>query len=218
MLKIDDLTVATGQRLVLKDINIILEKGKVYGLVGPNGSGKTSLALTLAGHPKYLIEKGRLTFLGKNLKNLKPEERAKLGIFVSFQAPVAISGISLGSFFRTISKDKAKSIGEFKGELKASFKGIGLAEAMVDRDLNVGFSGGEKKRVELLSLLYRRPKLAVLDEIDSGLDKEGLKKTTEILRKLVKRGTTILLVSHHQKIFDYLKPEKIFQIKNGTII
>jgi len=221
LLKINNLQVSVDNNNILNGINLILEKGKIYALEGPNGSGKSTLAEAISGNPRYIIEDGKIIFDGKNITNLPPDERAKKGLFLSFQNPKELEGIKISSFLRTIynSANKEKiSILDFQRLLEKKAKDLGINENLLSRYINEGFSGGEKKKFEALQLLILNPKLLILDEIDSGLDEESLKKIAINIKNSMDKNKSILIITHHKKIFEYLKPDKIFVMKNGELI
>ncbi|MBI2338075.1 Fe-S cluster assembly ATPase SufC [Candidatus Daviesbacteria bacterium] len=216
-----DKSARRGKRVVF-GVNLTVKSGEVHALMGPNGSGKSSLALVLMGHPAYQAVSGSVELGGKNLLSLKPNERAKLGLFLSFQNPVAVPGVSLGqliwSSYKSITGDGKADIREFYETVKKQAKNMGLKEEMLERFINDGFSGGEKKKAELLMLLSLQPKFVILDEIDSGLDVDTLKKAAEVVNQLVKKGTGVLLITHNQKILKYVKPNVVHVLKEGRIV
>jgi len=219
MIKIENLSVSSKGKKILQEINMSLEKG-VYVLMGKNGSGKSTLAQAIMGNPKYEISSGKIV-LEKDITGLNPGERAKKGIFVSSQNPVEIPGVGIFSFLKTAYNslnEKKLSLLEFQNLLESKLSESGLDSSFISRNLNENFSGGEKKKLEILQMLVLNPKLIVLDEIDSGLDIDSLKKISKILEDLEKKGKTILVITHYNKILDYVNPKKVFLIENGRII
>lgn len=220
-LEIKDLHVKHDEKEILKGVNLRLENGKVYALMGPNGSGKTTLAETLMGNPKYKITKGKILLNEKNLVSLKPDERAKLGLFLSFQNPVTISGVTVSNFLRqaynSIHKEKL-SLLEFRKLLDKKCSLLNLNQEFLSRYLNEGFSGGEKKKLEILQLLVLNPKTAILDETDSGLDIDSLKIVSKGISNFMSPEKTILIITHHKKILEHVKPDKVFIIIDGEIV
>ena len=211
-------------REILKGINLQIRSGEVHAIMGPNGAGKTTLAMSLMGHPGYNLtfNNSHLTINGEEIINLPPEERARKGLFVSFQQPVEITGVSVLSFLRTADKalhpDQKPPLSQFKQEVISSFQNVGLDEQFMQRSLNEGFSGGEKKRTEIAQLLVLKPKFAILDEIDSGLDIDSLKTVAKTIAKAVRKYKMgILLITHYQRILHYLKPDYVHVMIDGTI-
>ena len=219
-LEIKDLNVNVEGKEIIKELNLKLEKGKVYALMGPNGSGKSTLSQVLVGNPKYKFS-GEIFFEGENIKDLTPNERAKKGLFLSFQYPVEISGVTISNFLKTaLNSLKGKKISpiEFWKILDKHSKKLNIDKTFLSRFLNEGFSGGEKKKAEILQMLVLNPKLAILDETDSGLDIDSLKIVSQGINNFIDKEKTILIITHYRKILDYIKPDKIFIMKNGKII
>lgn len=209
---------------ILHGINLTIHKGEIHVLMGPNGSGKSSLVMSMMGHPSYNLKQKNAKFSidGEDMFSLSPEERAKAGLFVSFQNPVEVSGVSLLAFLRTATKslrpDEKIPLSEFKEQLKRTLAAVSLPDDFMSRSVNEGFSGGERKRAEILQMLLLRPKIAVLDEIDSGLDVDSLKSISLMIRKVAKdQQIGILLITHYQRILHFLKPEKVHVLINGKI-
>jgi Fe-S cluster assembly ATP-binding protein len=226
MLEIKNLTVKVGDKLVLNGISFAIEDGQTVAFMGPNGSGKSSLALTLAGHPAYEISDGKISWLGENINGLSVDQRAKEGIMLSMQYPVAISGLSAHTFLwriyklRTnLSKQKAMSLGDFRIWLSQQADLLKLNHELLRRNLNEGFSGGEKKKMEVLQILCARPKLLILDEIDSGLDVDALKIIGKTLAKYKQEsGASLLLITHYSRVLKYIKPDVIKVLVEGKIV
>ena len=220
-LEIKNLHVEHEGKEILKDLNLTLEAGKVHALMGPNGSGKSTLAYALMGHPKYRITDGEILLDGKDISELSADERAKLGLFLSFQNPVSVSGVTLSNFLRqaynSIHSDKL-SLLEFRRILGKKAKELNLDESFLSRYLNEGFSGGEKKKAEILQLLVLNPRVTVLDETDSGLDIDSLKLVSEGINKFMNKDKIVLVITHYKRILELVKPDKISVIAEGKIV
>ena len=221
-LQIENLEVSVDNKKILKGINLKVKKGEIAVLMGPNGSGKSTLAYTIMGHPKYKVDTGKIVYKGKNVLEMKPDERAKLGIFLSFQYPSEISGVTLSNFLRTSHKSIKNikiSVMDFRKLLKEKMQMLKLNEKFADRFLNEGFSGGEKKKAEILQLAILEPSLALLDETDSGLDIDALKIVSEGVNtvKSSHKDMSILLITHYQRILNYIKPDKVYVMLHGKI-
>lgn len=222
MLEIKNLHVEIEGKKILSGINLKLESGKVHALMGPNGSGKSTLANVIMGHPKYEITKGEIIFNGKIINELSPDERAKLGIFLSFQYPSEVEGVTMSTFLRTALNSKLeKPIGvmDFRELLKNKLELLKASKGFEDRYLNQGFSGGEKKKSEIIQLAVLNPKLAILDETDSGLDVDALKAVGEGINALIKEDCekTILIITHYKRILEHIIPDKLSILINGKI-
>lgn len=221
-LEIKDLVVSVEGEKVLHGVSLKTKPGEIHAIMGPNGSGKSSLALAIAGHPSYKIKSGTVRLMGKDLLSLKPHQRAKLGLFLAFQNPVVIFGVPVVSFLRAakskVDNGQNLNISRFYEQLKENGRSLGLGEELLNRSLNDGFSGGEKKKVEVLTLLALSPKLAILDEIDTGLDVDALKTIAGVINKVAKRGTGIILITHYQRILEYVKPDRVHVLKGGKIV
>ncbi len=223
MLKIKNLRAHiedNGKKEILKGLNLELEKGKVYAIMGPNGSGKSTLANVLMGSPKYIVDDGEILYEGENVLEMAVDARAKKGIFLSFQYPQEIEGVTISSFLRSAlnSVGKKMSILEFNKFLEEKIKELKVDEEFVGRYLNKGFSGGEKKKSEILQLLVLNPSLAILDETDSGLDIDALRIISEGINKFKNENKTILVITHYKRILEQIKPDKVFVMKNGQIV
>lgn len=225
-LSIKNLRVAREGKDILKGISLDVAPGEIHVLLGPNGSGKSTLAHVLAGDPRYTVGDTGMDFEGKTLCGLEPEQRAEKGVFVGFQHPIEIPGLSTAQFLRSalgaIRKARGQeqlSAKEFLQRAKRALKQVGLPDTTLERPLNVGFSGGEKKRLELAQLLLLEPKLAVLDEIDSGLDIDGLKLVAGSLKKFItgEPKRMLLIITHNPKLLQYLPVTKVHIIKNGVL-
>ena len=221
-LKITDLSVQVESKLVVDEISLTVNPGEVHAIMGPNGSGKSSLALALMGHPAYRVVNGQVMMGSSDLLSLKPNERVKKGLFLSFQNPVAVPGVSLGllawSSYRSIAGESKVEVRDFYTQLKKQAKSLGLKEEMLNRFVNESFSGGEKKKAEMLLLLNLAPKFVIFDEIDSGLDVDTLKIVAKTINGLVKQRTGVILITHNQKILRYVKPNFVHILKAGKIV
>lgn len=222
MLAIKDLCVSVEGKEVVKSVNLNIGNNQIHALIGPNGGGKTSLAFAIMGHPNYKIIRGSILFNNEDITKLAPWERAKKGLFLAFQNPVAVEGLKYWKFLREGVKalcSNSMSITEFLDWLKNQAKELNLSKEFIQRELNVGFSGGEKKRSEMLQLLALNPKLAILDEIDSGLDIDGLKTMVQIINKIKKDyDTSFIVITHYPKFLELLKPEKVHIMLDGKIL
>lgn len=221
MLEIKNISVETiDGKKIINNLNLKLEKGKVYALMGENGSGKSTLANVIAGNPKYKIRNGRIFFEKKDITNESVDKRAREGIFLSFQNPKEINGVGFTKFLReakNLQSNKKNSILEFQELIRKNAEKLD-SEKLLDRNLNEGFSGGEKKKSEIIQMLTLEPKLIILDEPDSGLDIDGLKNISKVLKNFQQKDRTILIISHYTRLLKYLKPDKIFLISEGRII
>ena len=220
LLQIEDLHVSVEGKAILKGLTLTLEQGQVHALMGPNGSGKSTLSYTLMGHPRYQVTQGRVLFKGEDLLALKTEERARRGLFLAFQYPMAIPGVSVMNFLRAALKSvrgKDVAIKEYRQELKAAMAMLAMEETITSRAVNDGFSGGEKKRLEILQMALLKPTLAVLDETDSGLDIDALRIVSDGINKLKGPQTGVLLITHYQRILGYVQPDVVHVLIDGRI-
>ena len=218
---IKDLHVSIEGKKILNGVNLTVRKGEVCALMGPNGSGKSTLAYTLMGHPKYDVEKGEAWYKGKNILQLAPDERAKLGLFLSFQYPQEIPGVSVSNFLRTAYnavKSAPIPVPDFVKMLKEKMKLLKIEDTFSRRYLNEGFSGGEKKRTEILQLAVLQPEMAILDETDSGLDIDSLKIVAEGVNTLLGPNLGVLIITHYQRILNYITPDKVHIMVKGKIV
>ena len=223
MLEIKNLYVEHEGKIILKGVNLSLKPGEIHALMGPNGSGKSTLANVLMGHPKYKIVSGDILLNGKSISNISPDGRAREGLFLSFQNPVEVSGVTVSNFLRQAYnslKEKKLSLLEFRHLLEQKAKELDMDTDFLARYLNEGFSGGEKKKAEILQLLVLNPKIAILDETDSGLDIDSLKKVAEGVKKFVgsDSGKMVLIITHYKRILDYLKPNKVSILSDGKVV
>ena len=225
MLKIRNLHAAIGGIEILKGLNLTVNAGEVHAIMGPNGSGKSTLAKVLAGHPSYEVTAGEVLFEGKNLFDLAADERARAGVFLAFQYPIEIPGVSNANFLRMAYNEKAKHDGreeldplEFDDLLQEKMKVVEMEKSFINRAVNEGFSGGEKKRNEILQMAVLEPKLAVLDETDSGLDIDALRIVAGGVNKLANKDNAIILVTHYQRLLDYIEPHFVHVLYQGRIV
>lgn len=224
LLQVADLRVAIADTTVLQSVSLQVPAGGLVVLMGANGSGKSTLGLALAGHPRYRITGGRAWLAGEDLLAMNVEARARAGLFLSFQSPPDIPGVKNNLFVRTAVNAVREARGEapldaydFLGEAKAAARQLGLPDAMLNRPVNEGFSGGERKRNELLQLALLRPRLAILDEIDSGMDVDGVRATVDLVQALRAQGTGFLIVSHYQQLIESLAPDAVLRLEQGRI-
>ena len=222
LLKINDLSVSADEKQLLHGVSLSIESGSTHVLMGPNGAGKSTLGLTVMGSPEYTVTGGSIFFEGEDITNESAYERAKRGIFLSFQNPVEIPGITLSEFLRNSLEQitgKHMKLWDFKKKLKAAMELLNMDSAYADRDLNVGFSGGEKKKAEILQLLMLEPKLAILDETDSGLDVDAVKTVSKGIDEYKKRtGGTILVITHNTRILEALTVDSTHILSAGQIV
>jgi Fe-S cluster assembly ATP-binding protein len=219
--EIVNLCASTEDKPILKGVNLKINKGETHALMGPNGSGKSTLANVIMGHPAYEVTAGEIRYKGQNLLELDPEERARLGLFLAFQYPVAIPGVSVAKFLKSASDaihgDRKKSSGDFLKDLKELIKYLEMDPTFVNRFLNDGFSGGEKKRMEILQMLCLRPEMAVMDETDSGLDIDALRIVAKGVNRLVGPNFGLLVITHYERILQYIKPDHLHILIDGKI-
>ncbi len=218
---IKDLHVSIDGKKILNGVDLVVRKGEVCALMGPNGSGKSTLAYTLMGHPKYTVDKGEAWYKGKNILELPPDERAKLGLFLSFQYPQEIPGVSVSNFLRTACnavKQSPISVPDFVKLLKEKMKLLKIEDSFSRRYLNEGFSGGEKKRTEILQLAVLQPEMAILDETDSGLDIDSLKTVAQGVNTMLNPNIGILIITHYQRILNYITPDRVHIMVKGRIV
>ncbi|HYT64609.1 MAG TPA: Fe-S cluster assembly ATPase SufC [Gemmatimonadales bacterium] len=225
VLDVKGLRVAVAGNEILKGVDLTIRDGEVHAIMGPNGSGKSTLAQVLAGHPAYTVLAGAAKYEGKDLLDLKPEERARAGVFLAFQYPVEIRGITNSYFLRSALNALRRERGEpeldpidFLQFLEQKLKAIGWDDAMMNRPVNEGFSGGEKKRNEILQLAVLEPRLAILDETDSGLDIDALKTVAETVNSLRSPDRAFLIVTHYQRLLNYITPDVVHVLADGRIV
>ena len=229
-LEIKDLRVSVEDREILKGISLGISKGEVHAVMGPNGSGKSTLSNTLMGHPGYKVEGGEVLFKGKDILQLTPDARSRLGIFLALQYPVVVPGITMNNFLRTAlnahrgydGKDKSKAVSpkEFRSLVEPHLETLKIEKSFLSRYINEGFSGGEKKRVEILQMAVLKPELAILDETDSGLDVDALKVVATGVQEVRtdRPELGVLLITHYQRILRYLAPDVVHVLVDGRIV
>jgi Fe-S cluster assembly ATP-binding protein len=225
LLEIKNLHAGIEGREILKGLTMNVDKGEIHAIMGPNGSGKSTLAKVLAGHPSYEVLSGEVLYEGENLLELDPDERAREGVFLAFQYPVEVPGVSNSQFLRLAYNEKMKHLGEeeldpleFNDLLKERAKIVEMDSSFFKRSVNEGFSGGEKKRNEILQMAVLQPKLAVLDETDSGLDIDALRIVAEGVNKLRNADKAIILVTHYQRLLNYIEPDFVHVLADGKIV
>ena len=225
MLEIKDLHATINGKEILKGINLSVKTGEVHAIMGPNGSGKSTLSNVLVGHPAYEVTKGSVIFNGKNLLEMSPEDRSHEGLFLSFQYPVEIPGVSMVNFMRTAINEKRKYMGleplsasEFLKLMREKRAVVELDNKLANRSVNEGFSGGEKKRNEIFQMAMLEPKLSILDETDSGLDIDALRIVAEGVNKLKTPETSCIVITHYQRLLDYIKPDIVHVLYKGRIV
>ncbi len=227
MFEIKDLTVKAGDKVIIDGINLKLGKGELHAIMGPNGAGKSTLANALMGHPNLKVT-GTILINGEDISNLTPDARARKGLFLAFQAPQEIEGVSIFNFMRKAtnaneekgkpSKELLERLVKLKAEADSGVEKVGLPKEILKRDLNVGLSGGEKKRVELLQMIMLKPKIVVLDEIDSGLDIDSLKSVANAITEMNDGTRCFLVITHYKRILEYIKPDFVHVLSKGKII
>jgi len=226
-LEIRNLHVSVSGKRILKGVDLVVRQGETHALMGPNGTGKSTLAYTLMGHPAYKVTEGEILFNGQSLVSLRPDERSRLGLFLAFQYPVAIPGVSVANFLRTALNarrrsvrpdDKGIPVPEFRKLLKAKMDTLQMPHDFAGRYLNDGFSGGEKKRAEILQLATLEPEIAVLDETDSGLDIDALRIVSAGVNALAGPNLGILIITHYQRILNYISPDTVHVMLGGRIV
>ena len=224
-LKISGLHASVGDKEILKGIDLEIKPGEIHAVMGPNGAGKSTLSAILTGKPGYEVTAGNIEFLGRNLLEMKPEERAWAGIFLSFQYPIDIPGVSITNFMKTAinSKRKAQGLEPMKGSdflklMKEKMALVQMKPEFAKREVNVGFSGGEKKRNEIFQMAMLDPVLAILDETDSGLDVDALKIVADGVNALHTPDKSAIIITHYQKLLDYVKPDRVHVLKDGKIV
>ena len=219
--------VAGDERMILHGVNLTINQGEVHALMGPNGSGKSTLANVLAGNPAYEVTEGDILFDGESIMELEPDERSRMGIFLAFQYPVAIPGITLANFLRAAINSRLKekdpeskgiSIPDFRRLMRAKMDNLSVDHSFAGRYLNDGFSGGEKKRAEILQMAVLEPKFAILDETDSGLDIDALRIVSEGVNALMGPNLGVLMITHYQRLLNYVKPQFVHVMFEGRIV
>jgi Fe-S cluster assembly ATP-binding protein len=226
-LVINNLHVSVDGKEILKGVTLTVKQGEVHAIMGPNGTGKSTLAYTLMGHPNYTVTEGEVLFKGQNILDLEPDERSRLGLFLAFQYPVAIPGVTVANFLRSAinarrraenPEDKGIPIPEFRKLLKEKMEMLKMDPAFAGRYLNDGFSGGEKKRAEILQMAILKPEIAILDETDSGLDIDALRIVSEGVNALMGPEMGVLVITHYQRLLNYIKPHVVHVMMGGRIV
>lgn len=222
MLSVEGLKAGVNSKVILNGVSLSFDSGKVYALMGPNGSGKSTLSYVIMGHPEYTVLEGDIKFMGKSVLGLKPNERARLGIFLAFQNPVEIPGVQAHAFLKAAYNaitGQNLSTYSFNKLVRSKISELGLDEELLQRPVNEGLSGGERKRLEVIQMAVLQPKLAILDEIDSGLDVDQLERISSALNLMNRKyGTTLVLVTHYTRILKYVKPESVYVMHSGRIV
>lgn len=225
LLRIKDLHVSIDNKEILKGIDMEMRKGEIHAIMGPNGAGKSTLSAVLTGKPQYEVTQGSIEFMGRNLLDMSPEERSWAGIFMSFQYPIEIQGVSITNFMKTAvnAKRKAQGLkpmkaGDFLKLMKEKMAFVQMKPEFSKREVNVGFSGGEKKRNEIFQMAMLDPVLAILDETDSGLDVDALKIVGEGVTSMHTAEKSAIIITHYQKLFEYIVPDVVHVLKNGRIV
>ncbi|RPI30046.1 MAG: Fe-S cluster assembly ATPase SufC [Chloroflexota bacterium] len=227
-LVIRNLHAKIGEKEILKGVNLNIKQGEVHALMGPNGTGKSTLAYVLMGHPNYIVTEGEVFFKDQNILELEPDQRSHLGIFLAFQYPTAIPGVTLANFLRAAlnsrrkavagPEDKGISIPEFRRLLKSKMELLKMDQSFAGRYLNEGFSGGEKKRAEVLQMATLQPEIAIMDETDSGLDIDALRVVSEGVNALRGPNLGVLVITHYQRILNYIKPDYVHIMLEGRVV
>lgn len=223
MLEVRDVHVSVEQREILKGVSLSVLPGETVALMGPNGSGKSTLGNAIMGNPKYKVTSGDIRFLGKSILECTPDQRSLLGIFLSFQHPHEVPGVTVAHFLRMaknahMTGDEKISVMEFRGLLSEKMNLLGIDPSFASRYLNLGFSGGEKKRLEMLQLALLEPKFAILDETDSGLDIDALKAVAESVNAMRNQDRSFLIITHYQRILEYIKPDRVLVMVDGKVL
>ncbi len=221
LIEVKNLFVEVEGKEILKGVDLTIEPGKIHALMGPNGSGKSTLSNALMGHPKYIVTKGSIIYKGEDITHLSADQRAKKGMFLAFQYPTAIPGVSVTNFLRTILKAVRGTeipVKEFRKELKETMELLEMRESFAGRYVNEGFSGGEKKRLEILQMALMKPQLALLDETDSGLDIDALKIVSEGINRLRGPQIGMLVITHYQRLLNYVQPDMVHVLVQGRIV
>ena len=226
--EIKDLRARVEGREILKGVSLGLSKGEVHAVMGPNGSGKSTLSHTLMGHPGYEVTAGEVLLKGRNLLELAPDERARLGLYLAFQYPVVVPGITMANFLRTAlnakrgydGKDKSKAVTpkEFRQLIKDSMQILRMDDSFLSRYINEGFSGGEKKRAEILQMAVLKPEIAILDETDSGLDIDSIKFVSEAINRMRGPDLGVLIITHYTRILQFIKPDFVHVLVDGRFV
>ncbi|WP_338064502.1 Fe-S cluster assembly ATPase SufC [Thermogladius calderae] len=217
LLLVENVSVEVGGKLVVRDVTVEVGDGEIVALMGPNGSGKTSLAYAVMGHPGYKVVKGKVVLNGEDITSLPPYERARRGLFLFFQNPVEVKGVSLRDLFNAINTSW-RQIEKVDPLLEETAVKLGLKRELLDRGLNEGFSGGEKKRSEFLQALLLKPKCLLMDEPDSGLDLEGVRLLVDYMNSVVREGACVLLITHYPSLLQLVRPSRVLVMHNGVVV
>lgn len=221
ILEINDLHVEVEGKEILKGVNLKIHAGEVHALMGRNGSGKSTLSYVLMGHPRYVVTRGSVKYKGEDLLALSTDQRARLGVYLAFQYPVSVPGVSVSNFLRAAVKARRDAdipVKVFRKELKECMSKLGVKDEFLSRYVNDGFSGGEKKRLEILQMALLKPDMALLDETDSGLDIDALRTVAEGINALQAPDKAILMITHYQRMLDYVSPEFVHVMQSGQIV
>ena len=225
MLEVKDLEVSINNNQILRDLNLTIKRGEIHAIMGPNGSGKSTFSKVLAGHPAYQVINGNILFKGSSILNLEPDQRSHLGIFLAFQYPIEIPGVSNADFLRLAYNSKQKFYNklevdpiEFLAIVNTKTQLVQMSSTFLSRNVNEGFSGGEKKRNEILQMILLDSELSILDETDSGLDIDALKIISQGINNFMDSNKSILLITHYQRLLDYIKPDYVHVMQGGKII
>jgi Fe-S cluster assembly ATP-binding protein len=226
--EIRDLHAAVEGREILKGVSLAIQKGEVHAVMGPNGSGKSTLSNALMGHPSYEILGGEVWFKGRNLLELEPDERARLGVYLAFQYPTVVPGVTMANFLRSAlnakrgydGKDKSKAINprEFRALIQEPMQKLRMDDSFLSRYINDGFSGGEKKRAEILQMAALQPEIAILDETDSGLDIDSIRYVSEAISAMRGPNLGVLIITHYTRILEFIQPDRVHVLVNGQIV
>lgn len=225
LLEINNLHAKVDQKEILKGFSLKLPYGEVHAIMGPNGSGKSTLSNIIAGNPAYQVTEGEILFKGRNLLTMSPDERANFGVFLAFQYPVELPGVGAALFLKTALNAKQKFLGKkeldavsFIKRLKTRAQALNVSDEMLKRPVNVGFSGGEKKKMEIFQMAFLEPDLCILDEMDSGLDIDALKTLSQGVNIMREQHRSFLMITHYQRLLDYIQPDKIHIMVDGKIV
>lgn len=221
MLEIEDLHVSVQDKEILKGVSVTVPAGEVHAIMGPNGSGKSTLSNAIMGHPNYKVTKGDIRLAGKSILGMPADERARAGVFLSFQYPTSIPGVTVLNFLRTVLKNIRGAdvpVKQFRAELKTAMEKLEMDQSFIARYVNEGFSGGEKKRHEILQMMLMQPRMAILDETDSGLDIDALRIIATGIETMRSAERSILLITHYQRILDYLTLDKVHVFMDGRVL
>lgn len=225
LLEIKNLHAKVGDKEILKGLNLTIEAGEMHAVMGPNGCGKSTLSAVIAGHPAYTVTEGEILFKGENLLKMAPDERANKGVFLAFQHPIELPGVGLAQFLKTALNAKRKANGEepidavaFMKYMNVRATALGISNEMLKRPVNVGFSGGEKKRLETFQMAMLEPDFCILDEMDSGLDVDALKVVGQGVSVMRDAKRSFVIITHHDDLLQYVKPDKVSIMRDGVII